>query len=198
MKSPSVHGENAIAGTQTGALGRRAWFQPSDDGIKEWQDADAAHRTELRVLAVRRKSRGAELTVAEELHAQRSSCVRLNGQAEIHEIPNRLAIDRHDPVADLKACTRRRLVRQDLAQDRLDHCLFGTDHAQGGDEDDGDQQVDERPGEENEEALPLRLGEELAGIAALSLFGRIAGHAHVPAQRDERDAVVGLSLPEAE
>src|SRR5205814_6661645 len=47
-------------------------------------------------------------------------------------------------------------------------------------------------------ALPLRLGEELVRIGRLIFLRRVACHAHVAAERDERDAIVGRAAAEAE
>ena len=79
-------------------------------------------------------------------------------------------------------------------RDRLLH----PHHRRDGDERQGDHDVHERSGEEDQEALPLRLGEELVRIPGHVLLGGIARHAHVAAQRDQRHAIVRVALSEAE
>ena len=101
-------------------------------------------------------------------------------------------------IADSQAGLRRRLSRTHFADHRALDQQFFARHVDCGDERHRDQQIHERSGEKDQKALPFRLRQKLPRIARLILFGRIAGHAHVAAEGDEGDAVIGVSTLESE
>ncbi len=65
----------------------------------------------------------------------------------------------------------------------------------------GEDEVCDRAGESDGDALPAGMRGELSGIArSLVVAGwhHFAGHLDVPAERDEREAVIGVSALDAE
>src|SRR5207244_485167 len=101
--------------------------------------------------------------VAQVFDAQRGAGMDRDDEAEIVEVFDRIAVDGEDAVADLKAGNRRGALGDDFAEDRRRDRFFLSAHRDAGEENDGDEDVDRRTGEEDQEALPLRLREELAG-----------------------------------
>ena len=104
------------------------------------------------------------------------------------------------PVADLDAGFRRRgpfehaadLDRVGLVGRLADAVEIDPDHDHERRED-----VHGRTGDVDLEPLPLRLGEELVRLGR-GVVRRLAGHLHVAAEGDDRDAVLGVPARELE
>ena len=62
--------------------------------------------------------------------------------------------------------------------------------------DDRQHEVHHRAHDEDLEALPFRLRQELVGRAGARVFRVLAGHLHVAAERDGADAVLGVAAAE--
>ena len=58
--------------------------------------------------------------------------------------------------------------------------------------------VHHRTGDQDLKALPLRLGQELIVAARRCVFGVLAGHLHVAAERDDADAVLRVAALDLE
>ena len=76
--------------------------------------------------------------------------------------------------------------------------ILVTDHVNGGEQPNRQEDIHGGPGYSNNEALPARVGEELAGIPRALVHGILARHLHVAAQRDRTDAVIGFTLAETQ
>ena len=76
--------------------------------------------------------------------------------------------------------------------------ILVTDHVDGGEQPNRQEDVHGGPGYSNNEALPARVGEELAGIPGALVHGILTRHLHVATQRDGTDAVIGLTLAETQ
>ena len=89
--------------------------------------------------------------------------------------------------------------------DRADHrrlLLVGRDLGalveHDGQQNHGQAEVHRRPHDQDLEALPLALGQELVRLPGASVVGVLAGHLHVAAERQRTDAVLGVSASEAD
>ena len=71
-------------------------------------------------------------------------------------------------------------------------------HVDAGEQEDGQQDVHGGAGDGDEEAMPARVIEKLAGIVGAIVHGILAAHFDVTTQRDRADAVIGVTLAEAE
>src|SRR4051812_41847406 len=70
------------------------------------------------------------------------------------------------------------------------------DHKQSGEKSDRQHHVHERSGKSDDQALPARLCKECTRVGR-PLTRLFAGHLHVPAEKDKREAEVRLALLEA-
>ncbi len=73
-----------------------------------------------------------------------------------------------------------------------------VEHVDAGHEGDGEDEVGEGASEGDEDALPARMGVELAGVACGGFAGVVAGHLDVAAEREKGDSVVGVAALEPE
>src|SRR5438445_4396813 len=104
------------------------------------------------------------------------------------------AAERHDVVSRLDAgFLRGRILHHAGNNHRLIRIrgLLAAMHKESSGKHNGHQEVGRRAGQRDQHALPAWLGKELIGIAP-PLFRRIiAGHAHVAAERQRAQAIIG-------
>ena len=164
------------------------------------EDADALHVAEI-VLDLFQRRRGLE----DELRCPSRSTVMASGFAgaraddalHVGEVVDRVAVDGDDQVAGLEAGFRGRAVRLHRIDPRA-HGLLAVEHEDAGKNHDGQDEIRQRPGDDDGRALGHRLEHE-ALRALLRIHGgepRGIGHArrvlvaeelHKAAERNRRD-----------
>ena len=112
-----------------------------------------------------------------------------------------VAGDARQPIADLDAGLGRRRPLEhaaDLGRVALVGRLAGAVQVDADHDQERRDDVHGRTGDVDLEPLPLRLGEELVRLGRGVVVRRLAGHLHVAAERDDRDAVLGVPARELE
>ncbi len=126
---------------------------------------------------------------------------RSDGDEELFPGVDRVSVDGRDAVAGLDVCLRRgRTGGHDADHRRLILVRALVDaliqHQRG--ENQREQDVHHRPHDQDLEPLPLRLRQELVGLAGAFFFRVLARHLHVAAERQRADAVFGVAAAEAD
>src|SRR4029453_13948277 len=108
--------------------------------------------------------------------------------------------DRHDPIAYLEARRGRAGPRAQIGDlgrcGRADRLVLPPDPEDHGHDEDGEDDVERGTGHEDAEAPPPRPAQELLGPARARLVGLVSRETDVAAERNRRDAVLGLAAPE--
>ena len=200
----SPHPDHPVEGAQPGER-RRGPGVGEADGGRQGKRPHPDHRPvgDLQIVALgQRLGHDAQrdlLILAPHRDPQRRPGPVADQVPQILEGLHGLAVDAQDVVSGEQPPPRGRRIGRDHAHHRRDGLVAGKDRDAEEDEDRQDQ-VHPRPGEGDQAPLPgggLQKGAALV-LGGDLLGGVVAGHLHVAAERQERDAVVGVARLEAE
>src|SRR5579864_9006718 len=141
------------------------------------------------------------LAIALQGNVEQAACGGNFFQANV--IPGRiaLAVEANNQVTLLDAGLRRRGVLHQVANEGPligIRQLFELYHEQAREQADGEDDVHERAGESDNQALPSRLREEAARVIHVLIARLLAGHLDVTAKQDGREPVIRVAFAEPE